>query len=282
MSDFYKYHGLGNEYIIIDPNKSKFLINKKNIELICDRNYGIGSNGVLLGPIIKNNKIAFKIFNTNGSEAEKSGNGIRIFAQYIYEHGYVKTKQFSLYTKKGKILIQIIEPLQNIIKSNIGEYSFLSDKIAINISFKQILNQEIKLLNKKKISFVSIGNPHCVIIKHNISKEQVKKLGPMIEKHQLLLKKSNIQFVQILDKSNIKIEIWERGVGYTLASGTGSASASCVAHKLNFIEDSISINMKGGNVNIKININKLFLTGNIIKVFNGMFRAEFIKKVLNN
>jgi diaminopimelate epimerase len=283
VADFYKYHGLGNDYIVIDPNKLNFnlKLNEENIRLICHRNYGIGSDGILFGPIIKNGKISFQIFNPDGSEAEKSGNGIRIFALYVHDQEYIKENQFELYTKGGMVVIYILDLKSNLIKVAMGEYSFLSEKIPMNLASKEVLNHEINLLGKKElISCVNIGNPHCVLFKKNVTEDLAKKLGPLLENHVLFPNKTNVQFVQILDRANIKIEIWERGAGYTLASGTSSSAASCVAHKLDFVDKNITVHMKGGNVKVEIVDEELFLTGNVARISSGDFAKDFIEKIL--
>lgn len=283
MADFYKYHGLGNDYIVIDPNKLNFnlKLNEENIRLICHRNYGIGSDGILFGPIIKNGKISFQIFNPDGSEAEKSGNGIRIFALYVHDQEYIKENQFELYTKGGIVGIDILDLKSILIKVAMGEYSFLSEKIPMNLASKEVLNHEINLLGEKElISCVNIGNPHCVLFKKNVTEDLAKKLGPLLENHELFPNKTNVQFVQILDRANIKIEIWERGAGYTLASGTSSSAASCVAHKLDFVDKNITVHMKGGNVKVEIVDEELFLTGNVARISSGDFAKDFIEKIL--
>ena len=283
MADFYKYHGLGNDYIVIDPNKLNFnlILNEKNIKLICHRNFGIGSDGILLGPIIKDGKLSFQIFNPDGSEAEKSGNGIRIFALYVHDQGYIKKSKFDLYTKGGKVVINILDLKSNLIKVAMGQYSFLSEKIPMNIDSKEVLNHEINLLGEKEvINCVNIGNPHCVLIKKKVTEDLAKKLGPLLETHQLFPNKINVQFVQILDRANIKIEIWERGAGYTLASGTSSSAASCIAHKLDFIDKNVTVHMKGGKVNVEIVDKELFLTGEVARISSGSFAKDFIEKIL--
>jgi diaminopimelate epimerase len=283
VADFYKYHGLGNDYIVIDPNKLNFnlKLNEENIRLICHRNYGIGSDGILFGPIIKNGKISFQIFNPDGSEAEKSGNGIRIFALYVHDQEYIKENQFELYTKGGIVGIDILDLKSILIKVAMGEYSFLSEKIPMNLASKEVLNHEINLLGEKElISCVNIGNPHCVLFKKNVTEDLAKKLGPLLENHELFPNKTNVQFVQILDRANIKIEIWERGAGYTLASGTSSSAASCVAHKLDFVDKNITVHMKGGNVKVEIVDEELFLTGNVARISSGDFAKDFIEKIL--
>ena len=283
MADFYKYHGLGNDYIVIDPNKLNFnlKLNEENIKLICHRNFGIGSDGILLGPIIKDGKLSFQIFNPDGSEAEKSGNGIRIFALYVHDQGYIKKSKFDLYTKGGKVVINILNLKSNLIKVAMGQYSFLSEKIPMNIDSKEVLNHEINLLGEKEvINCVNIGNPHCVLIKKKVTEDLAKKLGPLLETHKLFPNKINVQFVQILDRANIKIEIWERGAGYTLASGTSSSAASCVAHKLDFIDKNVTVHMKGGKVNVEIVDKELFLTGEVARISSGSFAKDFIEKIL--
>ena len=285
MADFYKYHSLGNDYIIIDPRRSKLdlRLNKATIKLICNRNYGIGSDGILFGPIVNNHQITFQIFNPDGSEAERSGNGIMIFALYVYNHGYVKTRQFDLHTKAGRVSIDIIDLQTNSVRVSIEKYSFLSNKIPTTLSHGEVLNQEVILFGKKEIIHcVNVGNSHCVLIKDEISEQDMKNLGPILENHQLFPNRINVQLVKILDRSNINIEIWERGVGYTLSSGTSSLSASCVAYKLNYINNDVMVNMKGGSVRVKIMNNNLFLIGSVREVFKGMFQEDMIKKIIND
>jgi len=283
MIDFYKYHALGNDYIIIDPNKPGLLpeLNKNNIQLICNRNYGIGSDGILYGPIIKDDQISLLIFNPDGSEAEKSGNGVRIFALYIFDKQYVKSQNFDLYTKGGKIKIEIKSLKSNLVTALMGQYSFLSKDIPVIINDKEALNQEIQLINgyKEKIHCVSIGNPHCVMIKSEVSKDLILNYGPILERHKIFPNKINVQVVQVLDRSNIKIEIWERGAGYTLASGTSACAATSVSYKLNLVNSSVTVHMRGGKVMTRIVGKEIFLAGEVSRVLNGSFNKEFIRKL---
>ena len=285
MADFYKYHSLGNDYIIIDPKKSKLdlILNEATVKLICNRNYGIGSDGILFGPIVHNHQITFQIFNPDGSEAERSGNGIMIFALYVYNHGYVNTRQFDLYTKAGRVSIDIIDLQTNSVRVSMEKYSFSSNKIPTTLNDGEVINQEIILFGKKEIIHcVNVGNSHCVLIKDKISEQSIRNLGPILENHPLFPDRINVQLVKILDRSNINIEIWERGVGYTLSSGTSSLSASCVAYKLNYINNDVIVNMKGGSMRVKIMNDNLFLIGAVREVFKGMFQADLIKKMLGD
>jgi diaminopimelate epimerase len=213
---------------------------------------------------------------------EKSGNGIRIFALYLVDSGYVKEHFFELYTKGGKVTIEVTDIKSNLIKVSMGKYSFLSNDIPALLDQGEIINQEISLLEKTEvINCVNLGNPHCVLIKDNASEALCKELGPVLENHRLFPNKINVQFVQILDQSNIKIEIWERGAGYTLASGTSSCAASCVAHKLGLVDQDVTVHMKGGRLNVKICPNELFLTGPVARVSHGSFAEDFIQKIQN-
>ena len=278
MADFYKYHGLGNDYLVIDLNKVTFnpTLNEENISLICDRNYGVGSDGILYGPVIDKDKISFKIFNPDGSEAEKSGNGIRIFALYALDQSYVEKRHFDLYTKGGKVSVEMIDPKKNLIKVDMSGYSFLAEKIPVLLDEGEVINKEIELLGKtEKISCVNIGNPHCVLFKEKATAELVKKLGSVLEVHELFPNRINVQIVEILDQSNIKIEVWERGAGYTLASGTSSSATSCIAHKVGLVGKYVTVHMPGGKVNVEVTDKNVYLTGEVTRVFKGNFSKDF-------
>ncbi len=283
MADFYKYHGLGNDYLIIDPQKLNFPLpmNANNITLLCNRNLGIGSDGVLYGPIIKNGEIHFQIFNPDGSEAEKSGNGIRIFAQYIWDMNYVDTKQIILETKGGRVVVDRLDKEKNLIKVNMGRFSFLSDDIPVLGKTREVINEKIHIEDRDfYINCLTIGNPHCVIICKDISPEFTKKYGALIETHDIFPNRTNVQFVKILDKNNIAIQIWERGAGYTLASGSSSVAAACVSHQQGLVERSVFVNMPGGTAQINIDGDYAFLTATVARVMFGEFIDDFKKQLL--
>lgn len=284
MNRFVKYHGLGNDYIIIDPEFSSYTLTRELIKLICHRNLGIGSDGILYGPIAKPNQPLFlRIFNPDGSEAEKSGNGLRIFALYALDQKYTEANNFSLYTASGEVKIKIKDKRNNIIKVSLGKFSFLNKDISTIFKEKTLLNIHAEIMGRKEIiNCVNIGNPHCVLIKDQVSKDMVKKIGPILEKSHYFSKRTNVQIVELLDKKNIKIEIWERGVGYTMASGTSSAAASCVANKLGLVEKNITVHMPGGKVQIEIKDNNAYLTGPVSRVASGTISQELIDYALSN
>lgn len=277
MNDFYKYHALGNDYIIIDPNQNKIAMTPANIKLICDRNLGIGSDGILYGPIFANGEIKLQIFNPDGSEAEKSGNGVRIMAKYIADRKYVKESQFSLVTLGGIVKVEIIDLPKGLITVDMGTVTFVSNEIPVAGESRSVVKEALEIDGEKLlITCVSIGNPHCVIPMEEISKEKAIALGSKIEVHPLFPNKINVQLLKAIDRNNIQIEIWERGAGYTLASGSSSCAAASAAFKLGLVDRDVKVNMPGGILEIKIAENgQVYMTGTATAVAEGMFLADF-------
>jgi diaminopimelate epimerase len=278
---FYKYHALGNDYIVINPNDIDKELSTSQIKLICHRNYGIGSDGILFGPI-KTDKADFslRIFNPDGSEAEKSGNGLRIFSRYLWDNGLVIDKPFSILTKGGIVKSHVYSN-GRLVNVEMGKVSFESTMIPITGNPREVLNENI-IINDQKFLYcaATIGNPHCVILLDQISVEMVKKYGPIIENDSRFPNRTNVQFMKIIDRNNIQIEIWERGAGYTLASGSSSSAAAAVAHKLDMCNSQIAVHMPGGILDITILQNyEIIMTGPVIKVAEGTISNDlFIKK----
>jgi len=279
MADFYKYHALGNDYIVIDPADGPFDPSAENVRTLCSRNTGIGSDGILLGPSLQNNLHLMRVFNPDGGEAEKSGNGVRIFAKYLRERGYVKNDKFTVATKGGNVGIELLE--HNMIRADMGTVTFKSAEIPMLGPERDVVG-EILLLEGKSypVTCLSIGIPHCVVISESISPELAQKVGPMIEKHRLFPNRTNVQFVKVKNRNSIEIEIWERGAGYTLASGSSACASACVTHKLAMTGNKIEVRMQGGSVNVEIKDDgHVFLTGPVLGVMQGNFSGD-LKKLL--
>jgi len=277
--DFYKYQALGNDYLVIDPNYFKISLSKNLIKKICDRNFGVGGDGILYGPFYRESKNPIlKIFNPDGSEAEKSGNGIRIFAKYLFGQGYLKEDSFILETLGGKVMVSRNDSKAKNFTVSMGNLVFQSDLIPVRGPKREVINEKLKLDDKTLfINCASIGNPHCVIICDEISKDEVLKLGPKIERNNLFPKKINVEFVKILNKNKIQMEVWERGVGYTLACGTGSCAAAGVCYKLGLCNPKIKVIMPGGIIDIEILKDfQIKMTGDVFRVAHGYFSKEFL------
>jgi len=277
--DFYKYHGLGNDYIVIDPSGNNVALNPETIKLICDRNLGIGSDGILYGPLFGDGPMRLRIFNPDGSEAEKSGNGVRIFTRYLLEHGYVKGDTASFMTPGGPIEAKLLDPAAYLIKVNMGSCIFDSERIPVAGPRREVLNEPVEILGKRYLmTCVSMGNPHCVIPLKAISRELACELGPAIERHPLFPNRINMQLAQVIDRRSLRIEIWERGAGYTLASGSSSCAAACAARRLGLVDGSVTVHMPGGSLSIDTgNDWSVSMTGPVASVSEGNFTPEFRK-----
>jgi diaminopimelate epimerase len=279
--EFYKYHGLGNDYIVLDPAKNSTALTPDTIRLICDRNRGIGSDGILYGPLFDRGAINVRIFNPDGSEAEKSGNGVRIFARYLHESGYVNGMTADFNTPGGPVTTLLLDHESYSIKVNMGAFSFDSEKIPVSGSRRDVIDEPIAIKGKTyRMTCVSVGNPHCVLPLEEISSELAREIGPIVERQPLFPNRINMQIVKVIDRHTLRIEIWERGAGYTLASGSSSCAAACAAFRLGLVDRNVTVLMPGGPLSIEINEGgTVSMTGPVASVSEGNFTQEF-KKLL--
>lgn len=276
MRKFFKYEALGNDYIVIDPKNFDITMDSENIVKICHRNFGCGSDGILYGPIFKEDKIFLKIFNPDGSEAEKSGNGIRIFSKYLKDEGYIKDESFKLQTKGGEVLIKYLNNDGSVIKVSMGKVSFNSRDIGVNGDEREVIEEYIHVIDRKfNITSLSIGNPHTVCIFDKLDDESIHKYGKYIENHEMFINRTNVQFVEVIDRNTIKIKIHERGAGYTLASGSSSCAAASVCYKLSLVDSDILVKCDGGDIRVQIDDDgEVFMTGEVSRVYDGVLRMN--------
>jgi diaminopimelate epimerase len=279
---FRKYHGLGNDYLVIDPNIHDLDLTPDTIRLICDRNFGIGADGILYGPIESEDSLSLRIFNSDGSEAEKSGNGLRIFAKYLFENKYMDNKNFSIETPGGIVEAYIEDESGNLIKINMGKATFQSSKVPVKGREREVVNEELQINGVKyKVTCLSVGNPHCVIQMDEVTEQKAKELGPKVENHNMFPNRINMQLLKVIDRANIEIRIWERGAGYTLASGSSSCAAAGAAYKLGMVDKKINVKMPGGELFVEINEKEdIYLTGAVEGVFDGCFHSDLKEKIL--
>jgi len=276
-----KYHGLGNDYIVYDPQKNHMELNPERIKLICDRNFGCGSDGILWGPVIEGKKIQVRIFNPDGSEAEKSGNGVRIFSKYLKDTGYVKKDLFVLSTLGGDVAVQYLSDDGRLLKVGMGKVTFRSSHIPVIGVEREVIDEVMSFGGKNyRATCLSIGNPHCVIPMSEISKEKALALGSLVETSLNFPNRINMQLLKIIDRRNIQIEIYERGAGYTLASGSSSCAAAAAACKLGLTDDHITVHMPGGTLEIEIHDNGMvYMTGTVNRIGTISFAEEFIDEL---
>ncbi len=275
---FHKYHALGNDYIVLDPSDypSWKAPDHSQIRVICHRNFGVGSDGILWGPLpTAKADFGLRIFNPDGSEAEKSGNGLRIFSRYLWDQKRATKPSFTIETPGGVVQSQIKES-GKLITVAMGSVSFDSAKIPVTGPAREVLGETI-VVNGRTFSFsaATIGNPHCVLPVDDLSPEIARLHGPAIEVHPFFPNRTNVQFLKVLDRSTIQIEIWERGAGYTLASGSSSSAAAAVAHRLGLVDRSVTVRMPGGSIGIEIGDGfSITMTGTVNKVADGEMHPD--------
>ncbi|MES2041042.1 MAG: diaminopimelate epimerase [Pseudomonadota bacterium] len=266
---FAKYQALGNAYLVLDAGAID--MGTDEIMRLCDFRTGIGSDGVLFGPSYPDDAdFGLRIINPDGSEAEKSGNGLRIFCQYLYDQGLVGTQVFTVKTRGGIVQARVF-PEQQLVQVSMGQVSFQAEQIPVRGPAREVLLEEIALGERTvQVSCATIGNPHCVVLTKEPTEAVARELGPLLEHYPLFPNRSNVQFLRVLDRQHIQIEIWERGAGYTHASGSSSCAAAAVAHKLGLVDANLTVHMRGGDIGIVISPEfEVMMTGPVLAVCHG-------------
>jgi diaminopimelate epimerase len=275
---FYKYHALGNDYLVMNPADYPAWSEPtpEQTRVICHRNFGAGSDGILWGPLpSKKARFGLRIFNPDGSEAEKSGNGLRIFSRYLFDQKLVAGEAFTIEVPGGVVESTVMDQGHRI-AVDMGRVTFQSDGIPVAGPVRAVLGEKFTIQGREfTFNAAGIGNPHCVIVLPEISAELAKQYGPDIEVHPLFPNRINVQFLKVLDRRNIQIEIWERGAGYTLASGSSSSASAAVAHKLGLVEAKLTVHMPGGEIGIEIAPDfAIKMTGPTTRVTEGRLDPE--------
>ncbi len=273
---FTKMHGAGNDYVYVNCFEEK-VENPAEIAIkVSNRNFGIGSDGLILIMPSEKADVRMRMFNSDGSESEMCGNGIRCVAKYAYDHGIVKKSEITAETGAGILTLQLFPDKENKIERvrvNMGPPRLSREEIPMNGSVvDKVVAESLTVLDKSfSITCVSMGNPHCIIYVDDVENFPVALYGPVIENHQLFPRRTNVEFVQIISRSEVKQRTWERGAGETLACGTG-ASAVCVAGVLNNLTDRKILNhLAGGDLELEWPENgSVFMTGPATEVFSGV------------
>ncbi|MEE8433488.1 MAG: diaminopimelate epimerase [bacterium] len=302
--DFFQYHGLGNVYLVIEPGRFVQELTEAAVRDICHPHLGVGADGVLVGPAQVGpaqpaggaavddpgaassgggEGHAVRIFNSDGSEAEKSGNGLRIFARFLWEHGYASESPFSILTAGGVVRARMSDP-DGGIALEMGPVRFDSPSIPMTGPAREVLQEALTVEGREfTISAANVGNPHCVVEVEGHPESDggiarmAREFGPLIEHHPSFPNRTNVQFLTVIDSHRIRIEIWERGSGYTLSSGTSSCAASAVACRLGRCVSPITVEMPGGNLTVRLDADfNAELEGPVVSVAAGRFADEFL------
>lgn len=279
---FFKMQGLGNDYVYIDCINGKEPIDIKNLtRKLSNRHFGVGSDGLILLCKSKVADLKMRMFNSDGSEAQMCGNGIRCVAKLAYELGLICEEITTIETLSGikTLKLNIVNGKVKTVEVDMGAPILEATKIPVSSSAKiedKKVKAEVKVKNKKiELTCVSMGNPHAVTFVNDIKNFKVAEYGPILENSDIFPEKANIEFVEVVDKNNIKMRVWERGSGETLACGTGACS-SVVASSLNgYTDRKVNVQLLGGNLEIEWKPNNhVHMTGPAVTVFKGEWIDE--------
>ena len=247
----HKYQALGNDYLVLHGGDPALLTGRR-IQKICHRHFGVGSDGILVGGPREDGDVCLRILNPDGSEAEKSGNGLRIFARYLWDQGLVNDEPFMVQTVGGPVRCHVQEQGQ-LVFVEMGSASFSSDRIPVLGPPREVVAETIEIAGRPfRFTAVTVGNPHCVVPVDHVTPTLAVEFGPCLETHPIFPNRTNVQFMQVLAPHQIRIEIWERGAGYTLASGTSSCAAAAAAVRLGFCLSPLTVEMPGGRLTITV------------------------------
>lgn len=281
MIRFTKMHGLGNDYVYVDTIHQKIQNVSSLAKLVSNRHWGIGADGLIL---IDKSEIAdfkMRMFNPDGSQSEMCGNGIRCVGKFVYEKGLTTKKDIIIETLAGikKLKLNVQNGKVENVRVDMGEPILEADKIPVVSNEKTTKNLKLKVLDKEFVATcVSMGNPHAVIILEDIDEFDIEKYGKEIENDPKFPNKVNVEFIKIEDRKHVKMRVWERGTGETLACGTGACSA-VVAGALNeMLDRNVTVKLVGGNLQIewKEEDNHIYMTGPAVTVFDGSLYDENI------
>jgi diaminopimelate epimerase len=285
MIPFTKGHGLGNDYIVMNEADLAGPLTERQIAAICDRNWGVGSDGILLlVPPWAGAEFGLRIFNPDGSEAEKSGNGLRIFAKYLCDHGHAPRDSFTVDTKGGRVecICHRVAGRVAEVTVEMGHCTFIAPEIPMTGPPREVVGEPLEVGGERlTINAVSVGNPHCVVFTDRLDETRVRALGPQIERHPAFPNRTNVQFARVISRSEVEIMIWERGAGWTLASGSSSSAVACAAVKNGLCDHGlITVRMPGGTLSIDVRPDwSIRLQGPVEEVYTGTLSAEFATRI---
>ena len=274
---FWKMQGLGNDYIVVDSKKQRISDQQipKLAKKLCQRRFSIGADGLLLVYPSNVADVKMRIFNADGSEAEMCGNGIRCFSKYCYENGIVLKNPFNVETLSGikQIWLTIKGSEVYSVKVDMGAPNW--ERSALSIQGQGIfINETLEIDNKPyTITCLSMGNPHCIIFVEKVEEFPVNIIGPIVENYKAFPYRTNVAFVQILNRNELKVRVWERGCGETLACGTGTCAAVAAANRLGRVDNNVTVHLLGGDLKVEVG-KTLLLIGAAEKVFEGTLFQE--------
>jgi diaminopimelate epimerase len=264
-ADFVKSHGLGNDYLVVDSARFPVPLTPERIRLLCHRHIGLGSDGIL-EVTASDDRFFVRIWNPDGSEAERSGNGLRIAAKFLAEHGYTEESRFAIDTIAGAIETEVFAQ-----GGRVHAVRLEMGRAAVDRAAKTLAVESDRL----DVTVVSVGNPHCVIFGEPLTRERLFALGPRVENHPRFPQRINVQLAEPESRSRVRALVWERGAGHTLASGTSACAVAAACRDRGLVDDRVTVVMEGGELTVEVGARlDLVMTGPVEEVSTGYLSPD--------
>ncbi len=287
--DFVKYHGLGNDFILVDGRSMPDLAQAPDLAVaVCDRHLGIGADGLVLVLPARDADFTMHIFNSDGSIARMCGNGIRCFTRFVYERGLWDGRgELVVMTASGPRTTEILDPNPAVFLVRVNMQPPRLDPAAVPTTLRAaggqgpVLDQPLDVGETVRVTCLSLGNPHAVVFVPDLSRVDVRRLGPAIETHPVFPDKTNVHFVEVIDAATLRMRTWERGAGLTLACGTGGCAATVAAALTGRAGRRATVHVPGGQLQIdwRADSDDIFMTGPATRVFAGALADEWLAQV---
>jgi diaminopimelate epimerase len=282
---YFKGHGLGNDYMAVDPAELDFPLSARNVRALCDRHRGVGADGVLALAASERAHFGLRIYNPDGSEAEKSGNGLRIFANYLFATRRTRRREFRIETPGGIVSVALRQSDDgdvDRVKVVIGHASFRPQLLPCTLDVPELVEQPLRVAKRDlRFTGVSVGNPHCVLFQKagvEWTREDLLELGPALEEHEIFPERTNVQLAAAIGPRTLSILIWERGAGETLASGTSACAAAAAGVRLGLVKSPVAVHAPGGGLEVAVDSQfDMTLDGEVAEVARGRLSPVFLR-----
>jgi len=282
-NEYVRSQALGNDYLVFDPRMLALRLTPDRVREICDRHRGVGSDGILTLERSRRADVGLRIYNPDGSEAEKSGNGIRIFAKCLWDHGYLRRRAFTIDTKGGIVGVTLAVRGRTVrsITAEMGRATFRSSEIPAAGRDREIVDEPIEAAGERlRITAVSVGNPHGVVFVDDPAAVDLPRLGPALENHPMFPNRANVQFVRVDSPRGVTIRIWERGAGETMASGSSSSAVAAACVRRGLTGRDLAVHSPGGVLRVEVGPDyALRLTGPVEEVSRGRLSADLLARL---
>jgi|GEM_PF-52033 len=285
MSQFAKYHALGNDYLVLERGawvgaEAGAPPPVALLRAVCDRHHGLGADGVLFEGSAGEGRLALRVFNPDGSEAETSGNGLRIFARYLWDRRRVSGDAFEVATRGGGARCRVSDDGATV-SVEMGQARFDSAAIPVSGPRREVVGETLEVLGEPlRFTAVTVGNPHCVVHGVEVSPATTLRLGPALETHPAFPARTNVQFVRVIDRGRIEAEVWERGAGRTLASGSSACAAAAASVRLGLCDRDVTVAMPGGELAVQVSSTfDVTVSGPVRKVAEGRLADDLLRGV---